>query len=97
MPTPNGQLYAMYIICKDGKILTMYSRDWKRSRDKKTRKRDKLEALKNCFAYLYKREHRVKIFEIYDHSPGQPNDGTLVFKWNQGNVIQDQITHLVQR
>ncbi len=97
MPTPNGQLYAMYVIFKDGNKRLRYSRDWKRGRDKKARQRDKIQGLFSCINYLKKFENKVKIFEIYDHHPGKPYDGEKVFKWNLGTVSIDLITHLVRR
>lgn len=97
MPTPNGQLYAMYVIFKDGNKRIRYSRDFKNSRAKKSGKRDKLEALKNCFSYLRKRENQIKTFEIYDHHPGKPADGEKVFKWSQDIILVDHITHLVRQ
>lgn len=93
--TPNGELYAMFVVFKDGNKRIRYSRDFKRGRDKKKGKRNKIHALAICFSYLNRFQDAVKTFEIYDHHPGMPPNGKKVFKWEQGIVEHDEITHLV--
>ena len=88
MSLPNNESYALHIIFQDGGSAQFYSRDFKKS---KSKKRHPEVGLKDLMKLAKKHEHNAQNIDIYDHQPGNPDNGTLVFRWNRGKIKVNNI------
>ncbi len=88
MSLPNGESYAMQIIFQDGGKAQFYSRDKKNSNSKQ---RLPELGLKRLLKLAEKHESKAQNIDIYDHQPGNPANGTLVFRWNRGKIKVNKV------
>lgn len=88
MSLPNNESFAMQINFKDGGKAQFYSRDFKKSGAKK---RIPELGLRRLMKLAKKHEHKAQNIDIYDHRPGNPANGALVFRWNRGQIKVNKI------
>ena len=83
MSLPGGQFYALHIHWKDGGKDQRYSRDKKR---KDSKSKDETIGLIRLLRHAAKHEHKAENIAIYDHRPGNPPDGKLIYQKNRGEL-----------
>lgn len=88
MSLPNNESYAMKIIFKDGGTAQFYSRDFKKSSSKK---RFPELGAQRLITLAEKHESNAQNIDIFDHQPGNPENGTLVFRWNRGKILVNNL------
>jgi hypothetical protein len=96
MSLPNGEYYCLYIVFNTGKKAMFYSRDHKNS---KSKFKDHVVGLKRLLKLALKHEKNAQNISIYDHRPGNPRDGRLIWQLNRGSVLVnllDEIQYLVE-
>ena len=60
-----------------------YSRDRKSSRSKN---KDPKIGLERLLSLAARHENNSEDISIYDHRPGNPPNGKLIFQWNRGKI-----------
>ncbi len=88
MSLPNGEAYCLHMIMKNKDVLQFNSRDRKKSGGRK----DPAVGLRRLLKLAQKHESGAQNIDIYDHQPGNPADGKLVFRWNRGKISVNLIS-----
>ena len=88
MALPGGHYYCLYVIFFDGKTGTFYSRDRKSSRSKR---KDPLIGLQRLVKLAEKYEGKAENISIYDHRPGKPPNGQLIWQINRNRTLVNDL------